>query len=82
MKPKNTLLKIARRKSGMKQQTFAKKINVSNRTLIRYEQYDTIPHPQKMKNICEILDLDINELIEDIEKYKGGLHAKKNKNNN
>jgi hypothetical protein len=26
--------------------------------------------------------LDINELIEDIEKYKGGLHAKKNKNNN
>lgn len=58
-----TKLIEAIKQSGLKQVDIAKKINVTQSTIAHYIKGDKMPALDTFANICEILDLDANDIL-------------------
>lgn len=63
-------IKDARKKSGLSQEEFAKKIGVSLRTVTNYETGDRYPKKREMYYIiADVLNVDINYLLTEDEAF-------------
>jgi transcriptional regulator with XRE-family HTH domain len=56
-------LLIKRKELKLSRTDFAKKLNVSSNTLSKYEKLESIPSPYIIKNIFEILDINIEDFL-------------------
>lgn len=70
-----TILEKAIKDSGYKKIFIAKKINISDRTLLNWERYENIDQILKFHNLCKLLNINLSEIAEEIEKE----HFKKSK---
>jgi len=52
-----------RKEKNITQNDLAEKLNVSNRTVSRWENGKNMPDYSILKELCEILDIDLNEFI-------------------
>ena len=52
-----------RKEKGYTQQELAEKLNVSNKSISRWENGNTMPDLSLIPPLCEILDISINELL-------------------
>lgn len=53
-----------RKEKNITQDELASKLNVSNRSVSRWENGKTMPDYSILKELCSILDIDVNEFIE------------------
>ena len=56
-------LKAARVNAGLKQKEVAKKLKVSNKTLSNWENGKAIPKADKIIMICNLYDMEYNDII-------------------
>ena len=56
-------LKAARVNVGLTQANAAKELNVSNKTLGRWEKGETLPKPEQIPLICALYNLSYDEII-------------------
>lgn len=56
-------LSNALKQSGLTQTAIAKKINVSQPTVAHYIKGDKLPALDTLANLCEVLDLDANDIL-------------------
>ena len=49
--------------SGMTQSQIAQKIGVSQQTISHYLKGDKMPSLDTLANLCEVLDLDANDIL-------------------
>lgn len=61
---RDKLIKI-RGDSGLSQQDFAEKLNISRQTVTRWEAGKSVPSSAQILNICREFGLDANELLSD-----------------
>lgn len=61
---RDKLIKI-RSDSGLSQQDFAEKLNISRQTVTRWEAGKSVPSSAQILNICREFGLDANELLSD-----------------
>lgn len=54
-----------RGESGLSQQEFADKLNVSRQTVSRWEAGKNVPSSNQISNICNVFGLDANALLAD-----------------
>lgn len=64
MSIRDKLIKI-RSDSGLSQQDFAEKLNISRQTVTRWEAGKSVPSSAQILNICNEFGLDANELLSD-----------------
>ena len=57
------MIRVARMKAGMTQVELAKRLNVTQGTVGAWEVGIANPKPKNMVTLCEILKLDIGDLI-------------------
>ena len=57
------LITDLRNKKNMSQTHLARKLNVSPKTVSKWENGHGLPHIDTLYKLCEILDVDINELL-------------------
>ena len=57
------LIADLRNKKNMSQTHLARKLNVSPKTVSKWENGHGLPHIDTLHKLCEILDVDINELL-------------------
>lgn len=57
------LITDLRNKKNMSQTQLARKLNVSPKTVSKWENGHGLPHIDTLHKLCEILDVDINELL-------------------
>lgn len=50
--------------SGLSQQEFAEKLNVSRQTVARWEAGKSVPSSAQIVNVCKVFALDANEFLE------------------
>ena len=65
-----------RKEKNITQSELAEKLNITNRTVSRWENGKNMPDYSILKDLCNILDIDINEFI------NGERLSKEEKNNN
>ena len=56
-------LKTARVNAGFTQKEAAKELNVSNKTLGRWEKGETLPKPKQIPLLCALYDLSYDDII-------------------
>ncbi len=56
-------LSDAIKQSGIKQRELAEKIGVRQQTISSYIKGDKLPALDTLANLCEILDLDANDIL-------------------
>lgn len=56
-------LLIKRKELNLSRTDFAKKLNVSSNTLSKYEKSESLPSPDIIKQIIEILDINIEDFL-------------------
>ena len=56
-------IKEAIKRSGLSQTAIAKKLGVSQQTISHYVKGDKMPALDTLANLCEILDLDANDVL-------------------
>ena len=77
------LIADLRNKKNMSQTHLARKLNVSPKTVSKWENGHGLPHIDTLHKLCEILDVDINELLSNeefiaeqyVDQEEGGLQA-------
>ena len=57
------LITDLRNKKNMSQTHLARKLNVSPKTVSKWENGHGLPHIDTLHKLCEILDVDINEML-------------------
>ena len=57
------LITDLRNKKSMSQTQLARKLNVSPKTVSKWENGHGLPHIDTLHKLCEILDVDINEIL-------------------
>lgn len=72
---------ICRKEKKITQEQLAQKLNVNNRTISRWENGKTMPDYSILKQLCEELDISINELLSG-ERIKDEFVIKANENLN
>lgn len=60
--PKLTM-KAARINAGLTQKVAAEKLNISNKTLCKWERGETFPTPPKIEMICALYGVTYDNLI-------------------
>ncbi len=65
-----------RKEKNITQSELAEKLNVTNRTVSRWENGKNMPDYSILKDLCNILEIDVNEFI------NGERLSKEDKNNN
>lgn len=63
MELREKLIKL-RDESGLSQQEFADKLNVSRQTIARWEAGKSVPSSAQIVNVCKVFSLDANEFLE------------------
>lgn len=56
--------------SGMSQTAIAKKLGISQQTVSHYVRGDKMPALDTFANLCELLDIDANDILCVTHKYK------------
>jgi DNA-binding XRE family transcriptional regulator len=56
-------LKLKRIERGLTQDGLAEKAGVSKITIVRYEKNERDPRISTVKKLCEVLELDVRELL-------------------
>ena len=59
---KDNLMSL-RKMKGLSQEELADKINVSRQTLSKYETGESLPDVEKCKQIADVLDVSLDELV-------------------
>ena len=56
-------LKAARVNAGLKQNEAAKRLGVSNKTLVRWENGETFPKPEQIDALCKLYGMSYDNII-------------------
>ena len=69
-----------RRKKGLTQEQLAEKLGVTSKSISRWENGNTMPDYSLLKDLCNELDINVNELLSG-EKIKGNDYMNKSEEN-
>ena len=75
-------LVVLRKKNGLSQEELAEKLNVSRQSVSKWESNNTYPETDKIIQICNLFDCNMDDLINDkVTDVEGSLRKNKNKVN-
>jgi len=69
-----------RKEKGLTQEQLAAKLGVSSKSISRWENGNTLPDYSLLKDLCNELDINVNELLSG-EKIKGNGYINKSEEN-
>lgn len=69
-----------RKEKGLTQEQLAEKLGVSSKSISRWENGNTLPNYSLLKDLCNELDINVNELLSG-EKIKGNDYMNKSEEN-
>lgn len=58
-----TFISTCRKDKGLTQMQLAEKLNITNRAVSKWETGKSVPDASIMLDLCEILDISVNELL-------------------
>lgn len=56
-------ISVCRKEKGLTQMQLAEKLNITNRAVSKWETGKSVPDASIMLDLCEILDISVNELL-------------------
>lgn len=56
-------ISLCRKEKGLTQMQLAEKLNITNRAVSKWETGKSVPDASIMLDLCEILDISVNELL-------------------
>lgn len=69
-------LKTIRKSQGLTQDEFANKLNIERSNISRYENGETLPTIETFLEICNILKIDIENIVKYIDEEKRKYYSK------
>ena len=56
-------IQLSRKAKGFTQKELAEKINVSDKTISKWENGNSLPDTAMLSSLCRVLDISVNELL-------------------